>query len=123
MRESDYLHCKIGRVGAVYVEFDKRDSTIRDTLYFREGFDPKNLFEQSEAAHELGHYVQGYNGVFDLWRSGKTTVGAIEGEGYLFQKMWFHTKGSPEAQQAIFARASADPTAVFSRFHLSPRSE
>ena len=103
MTDSDLRRCAVSRVAAVYVEFDKKDPDTHDTVYIPDDFDPRDVFAQAQVAHETGHYVQRVNGVFDLLREGKITVGAIEGEGHQFQKMWFHTQNNSEAQARIFA--------------------
>ena len=68
-------------VAGVYREDDQ-------TLYFPENVDFKDPIERSRLAHELFHFIQGKNGVYDQLRDKKTCVGRIEAEAYMVEEKY-----------------------------------
>ena len=103
MTSADTERCAASRLGAVYVEFDRSDPTVHDVVYLPTDFNPRELFQQAQLAHDIWHYVQCENGMYAALRKSETTLSVIETQAYRIQSMWGKSHGSAEAQAALFA--------------------
>lgn len=95
--------------GAMFAAFLPENPSRVNVILIPPDFDPTNIVNQARMAHELTHYVQKYNGFFEILgldnESQSSKAGArhiAENQAYNIQRMWQATRNDPAFQRTIW---------------------